>query len=88
MDVDRLLASRASAQAEAEEADAAAAQALETGHAEVWLLSSLSLHVELQSSSRASVAWHALLAPTHSILNKAAASSWQPMCWVLSAAAA
>lgn len=34
-DVDRLTASKASAQAEADEADAAAQQALETGHAEV-----------------------------------------------------
>jgi hypothetical protein len=34
-DIDRLHASRATAQAEAEEADAAAQQALETGHAEV-----------------------------------------------------
>lgn len=33
--VDRLTASKASAQAEADEADAAAQQALETGHAEV-----------------------------------------------------
>lgn len=34
-EVDRLAASKAAAQAEAEEADAAAQQALETGHAEV-----------------------------------------------------
>lgn len=34
-EVDRLIASKASAQAEADEADAAAQQALETGHAEV-----------------------------------------------------
>lgn len=34
-DIDRFQASRAAAQAEAEEADAAAQQALETGHAEV-----------------------------------------------------
>jgi hypothetical protein len=34
-DVDRLACSKASAQAEADEADAAAQQALETGHAEV-----------------------------------------------------
>jgi predicted Fe-S protein YdhL (DUF1289 family) len=34
-EVDRLTASKASAQAEADEADAAAQQALETGHAEV-----------------------------------------------------
>jgi hypothetical protein len=34
-DVDRLTSSKASAQAEADEADAAAQQALETGHAEV-----------------------------------------------------
>lgn len=34
-EVDRLTASKAAAQAEAEEADAAAQQALETGHAEV-----------------------------------------------------
>lgn len=34
-EVDHLTASKASAQAEADEADAAAQQALETGHAEV-----------------------------------------------------
>lgn len=34
-DIDRFQASKAAAQAEAEEADAAAQQALETGHAEV-----------------------------------------------------
>jgi hypothetical protein len=34
-EIDRLTASKASAQAEADEADAAAQQALETGHAEV-----------------------------------------------------
>lgn len=34
-EVDRLTASKASAQTEADEADAAAQQALETGHAEV-----------------------------------------------------
>jgi hypothetical protein len=34
-DIDRLHAGRATAEAEAEEADAAAQQALETGHAEV-----------------------------------------------------
>jgi hypothetical protein len=40
-EVDRLNASKASAQAEADEADAAAQQALETGHAEVRLTARL-----------------------------------------------